>query len=458
MTGAAQSVRALREHGPAEQVSCTTLRGIHGAARHDPGGRPPPQAAASRPLERTSAEVAAWYSEALEGSATFGLPPIAAGSRPCGISTSSEPADPERLASFLEERGIGIGRHYPSLRTSHPHMHDLGYRRGAFPVTEALARECLSLPIFPGFTETSARGLVVEAVARVLRPWLKPPRTTRRSASCDDVDFGEGVVVHSFMNLYGCRIGDDTVIGPFVEIQRGAVSRELQDPEPYFVCSGVEIEDEVFVGHGVIFVNDKFPRATTATGDPQTDADWTLQPSSWNAAPHWLGRGDPRRRSSRRRRARRRRRGRHAGRRSRRHGCRLAGSGPDHGSNPGGLRDAPPKRLATPPSCRFRGLAFCTRSAPRSASRTADVGEGRGHMVGMVAGQSTVGRDRACRVEHHRDENGCGRHARRLLAGSLEASCSELDARTLTSSHIGVRTRPHLTRLARSPCTACGNS
>ena len=96
----------------------------------------------------------------------------------------------------------------------------------------------------------------------------------------DEVAFGEDVVVFPFSNLYGCRIGDNTRIGPFVEIQRGAVigaSCKIQSHS--FICDGVEIGDEVFVGHGVLFINDKFPRATSATGALQTAQDWELLPT-----------------------------------------------------------------------------------------------------------------------------------------------------------------------------------
>lgn len=93
----------------------------------------------------------------------------------------------------------------------------------------------------------------------------------------DGVEFGENVVVYSFVNLYGCRIGDDTRIGTFVEIQRGAVvGARCKIQSHAFICDGVEIGDEVFVGHGVVFINDKFPRATTEDGVPQTEADWEL--------------------------------------------------------------------------------------------------------------------------------------------------------------------------------------
>jgi len=94
----------------------------------------------------------------------------------------------------------------------------------------------------------------------------------------DDVTFGEAVVVSPFTNLYGCRIGDETRIGPFVEIQRGAViGARCKIQSHAFICSGVEIDDEVFVGHGTLFINDKFPRATTEEGELKTDADWSLQ-------------------------------------------------------------------------------------------------------------------------------------------------------------------------------------
>jgi UDP-2-acetamido-3-amino-2,3-dideoxy-glucuronate N-acetyltransferase len=94
---------------------------------------------------------------------------------------------------------------------------------------------------------------------------------------CSDVDFGDNVVVHPFTNLYGCRIGDNTRIGPFVEIQRGVVvGANCKVQSHAFICTGVEIGDEVFVGHGVLFINDKIPRATTADGSLKTEADWDL--------------------------------------------------------------------------------------------------------------------------------------------------------------------------------------
>lgn len=94
----------------------------------------------------------------------------------------------------------------------------------------------------------------------------------------DDVDFGENVVVHAFTNLYGCRIGDGTSIGPFVEIQRGAViGARCKIQSHSFICTGVEIGDEVFVGHGTLFINDRFPRATNESGVPKTETEWSLE-------------------------------------------------------------------------------------------------------------------------------------------------------------------------------------
>jgi UDP-2-acetamido-3-amino-2,3-dideoxy-glucuronate N-acetyltransferase len=89
---------------------------------------------------------------------------------------------------------------------------------------------------------------------------------------------GDAVVVHpELVNLYGCSIGSRSTVGPFVEIQRGVAVGSLCTISSHsFLCTGVTIEDEVFVGHGVMFVNDLFPRATTAEGLRQTEADWEL--------------------------------------------------------------------------------------------------------------------------------------------------------------------------------------
>src|SRR5919107_5394400 len=97
----------------------------------------------------------------------------------------------------------------------------------------------------------------------------------------DDVSFGSDVSVYSFTNLYGCAIGDRTRIGTFVEIQRGAViGADCKIQSHTFVCDGVRIGDGVFVGHGVMFVNDKTPRVLNAAGEPKGEADWELLPIS----------------------------------------------------------------------------------------------------------------------------------------------------------------------------------
>jgi len=93
-----------------------------------------------------------------------------------------------------------------------------------------------------------------------------------------DVELGENVRIFSFVNLYGCAIGDDTQIGAFVEIQRGArVGKRCKISSHTFICEGVTIEDECFVGHGVIFVNDRYPRAVRPDGRLQGREDWTCE-------------------------------------------------------------------------------------------------------------------------------------------------------------------------------------
>jgi len=95
-----------------------------------------------------------------------------------------------------------------------------------------------------------------------------------------DVKVGERVKIYAFTNLYGCEIGDDTKIGTFVEIQKGArVGKRCKISSHTFICEGVAIEDEVFIGHGVIFINDRYPRATTEDGVLQTEADWNCVPT-----------------------------------------------------------------------------------------------------------------------------------------------------------------------------------
>jgi acetyltransferase-like isoleucine patch superfamily enzyme len=93
-----------------------------------------------------------------------------------------------------------------------------------------------------------------------------------------DVKLGRDVRIFAFVNLYGCEIGAESKIGTFVEIQRGAkIGSRCKISSHTFICEGVTIESGVFVGHGVTFVNDRYPRATTAEGDLQTEADWVCQ-------------------------------------------------------------------------------------------------------------------------------------------------------------------------------------
>jgi len=95
-----------------------------------------------------------------------------------------------------------------------------------------------------------------------------------------DVKLGQRVNIFAFTNLYGCQIGDDVKIGTFVEIQKGArVGNRCKISSHSFICEGVTLEDGVFIGHGVMFINDRFPRATTADGALQTEADWNCIPT-----------------------------------------------------------------------------------------------------------------------------------------------------------------------------------
>ena len=100
-----------------------------------------------------------------------------------------------------------------------------------------------------------------------------------------DVVIGHEVSIYNFVNLYGCEIGDGTKIGSFVEIQKGArIGRNCKVSSHTFICEGVTVEDEVFIGHGVQFINDKYPRATSADGSLQTEAGWQVEPT-------WVERG-----------------------------------------------------------------------------------------------------------------------------------------------------------------------
>ena len=102
--------------------------------------------------------------------------------------------------------------------------------------------------------------------------------TTQKIAS--DVKLGENVKIYDFVNLYGCQIGDNSKIGTFVEIQKGAkVGKNCKISSHTFICEGVVIEDNVFVGHNVTFINDPYPRAATDDGNLQTEDDWVCIPT-----------------------------------------------------------------------------------------------------------------------------------------------------------------------------------
>jgi UDP-2-acetamido-3-amino-2,3-dideoxy-glucuronate N-acetyltransferase len=95
-----------------------------------------------------------------------------------------------------------------------------------------------------------------------------------------DVRIGRDVKIYGFVNLYGCEIGDETKIGTFVEIQKGVrIGARVKVSSHAFICEGVTLEDEVFIGHGVMFTNDRYPRASTTEGGLQTEADWSLVPT-----------------------------------------------------------------------------------------------------------------------------------------------------------------------------------
>lgn len=101
--------------------------------------------------------------------------------------------------------------------------------------------------------------------------------TNNERQSLNNVQVGNNVRIFNFVNAYGCSIDDNSKVGAFVEIQKGAtIGKNCKISSHTFICEGVHIEDNVFVGHGVMFTNDLFPRATNADGSPQTEADWKL--------------------------------------------------------------------------------------------------------------------------------------------------------------------------------------
>src|SRR5437762_4074085 len=108
----------------------------------------------------------------------------------------------------------------------------------------------------------------------------KKPEKQPNQQIAPDVKLGRGVRIYGFTNLYGCEIGDDVKIGTFVEIQKGAkIGNRCKVSSHSFICEGVTLEDEVFIGHNVTFINDLFPRATDGDGRLQTEADWKCIPT-----------------------------------------------------------------------------------------------------------------------------------------------------------------------------------
>ncbi|MGA8860839.1 MAG: acyltransferase, partial [Candidatus Sulfotelmatobacter sp.] len=105
----------------------------------------------------------------------------------------------------------------------------------------------------------------------------KPPMNPYQCIA-PDVKLGQNVKLSKFINLYGCEIGDESKIGAFVEIQKNAsIGKRCKISSHTFICEGVTVEDNVFIGHGVMFINDSYPRATAADGNLQTEADWKVE-------------------------------------------------------------------------------------------------------------------------------------------------------------------------------------
>ncbi len=120
--------------------------------------------------------------------------------------------------------------------------------------------------------------LAIHLPLRVVEPEKSAASIDGYLCIASDVKVGSNVKFSKFVNLYGCEVGDDTKIGAFVEIQKNAkVGKRCKISSHTFICEGVTIEDEVFIGHNVTFVNDTFPRATTSAGSLQTEADWKVE-------------------------------------------------------------------------------------------------------------------------------------------------------------------------------------
>ncbi len=113
-----------------------------------------------------------------------------------------------------------------------------------------------------------------------MTPWTPEDRDALTRRIAPDVKLGRDVRIHAFVNLYGCEIGDETSVGTFVEIQKGVrIGSRCKIQSHTFICEGVTIEDEVFIGHNVNFLNDRYPAATTQHGVIKGENDWTLEPT-----------------------------------------------------------------------------------------------------------------------------------------------------------------------------------
>ena len=230
-----------------------------------------PQLDAWNDDRRRAAEL---YSEALHGVGDLHLPPVPEGSRPVWhLYVVPRASEGPHVVPLRD--GVATGRHYPEPAHLTAAYAGLGYRRGSFPVTDAWQRS------WSPFRSSRA------CARRSSRP--SSPRSGSSSAMLDrpaneapfrlieDVEFGHDVIVRSFTNLYGCLIGDESQVGTFVEIQRGVtIGSRCKIQSHTFICDGVEIADQVFVGHGVVFINDKVPRATTHDGSLKDVQDWRI--------------------------------------------------------------------------------------------------------------------------------------------------------------------------------------
>ena len=195
------------------------------------------------------------------------LPSVADGSAPVWHLYVVRTAEPERLAAFLQERGIATGRHYPDPVHLSPAYAWLGHRQGDFPVAEALARE-VSLPSdLPRHHGRAARRRH-RGRSRLLR-WLTRPRTTRRTGSSTPSRSGKTCGSDPSRTSTDAR-SEPAAHRPVCRDPAGVTIGERCKIQSHtFICDGVEIDDEVFVGHGVLFINDKRPRSTTDEGELQ---------------------------------------------------------------------------------------------------------------------------------------------------------------------------------------------